>query len=62
MPDPAVLRRVDSECQTTVLLAARVRFLYECDDAGLRNLAVVALSDAGVACRRASELFGLSPE
>ncbi|MDJ0315285.1 hypothetical protein, partial [Arthrobacter sp. H35-D1] len=50
MPDPAVLRRVDSEGQTTVLLGTRVLFLYECDDAGMRNLTVVAVTDAGVAC------------
>ena len=62
MPDPAVLRRVDSRGQTTVLLGTRVLFLYECDDAGMRNLAVVAVTDAGVACRRAAELFELSPQ
>ncbi len=62
MPDPAVLRRVDSQGQTAVLLGTRVLFSYECDDAGMRNLAVVAVTDAGVACRRAAELFGLSPQ
>ena len=62
MPDPAVLRRVDSQGKTMVLLGTRVLFSYECDDAGMRNLAVVAVTDAGVACRRAAELFGLSPQ
>lgn len=62
MPDPAMLRRVDSEGKTTVLLGTRVLFSYECDDAGMRNLAVVAVTDAGVACRRAAEVFKLTPQ
>ena len=37
-------------------------FRYDPADLGMRNLTLVALSDAGVAGKKAAELFGLSPE
>ncbi len=60
MPEPAVLRRVDSDGQTVILLGARVLFSYEGTDVRMRNVAVVAVTDAGVPCRRAAEVFELT--
>lgn len=62
MPDPEVLRRVDSDGQSVILLGAQVLFSYEGTDVRMRNVAVVAVTDAGVACRRAAEVFELTPQ
>ena len=57
-----MLRRVDSDRQTVILLGVWVLFSYESTDVGMRNVAVVAVTDAGVACRRAAEVFELTPK
>ncbi len=49
MPEPAALRRYSAGGQTVVSHGRRVVFRYGDDDTAMRNLAVVALTDAGVA-------------
>ena len=48
MPDPWTLRRVESGSACVVMFGPRVLFRYDPDDIGMRNLAVVALTDADV--------------
>jgi len=60
MPEPASLRRVESAGRCLVT-AGGCCFCYDSDDVGMRNLAVVALTDAGVAGKRAAAVFELSP-
>jgi transposase len=61
MPDPWTLRRVESGGACAVMFGPRVLFRYDPDDIGMRNLAVVALTDADVSGQDAAALFGLSP-
>ena len=60
MPDIAVLRRVSTGGETTVSFGARLVFRYQDDDTGMRNLAIVALTDAGVEGLEVAEVFGLT--
>lgn len=48
--------------EVVVSYGGRVLACYERDDRGLRNLAVVALSRAGIAGVKLAELFGMRPE
>lgn len=61
MPEPVALRRCTAGGQTVVSYGQRLVFRYD-DDTGMRNLAVVALTDAGAPGREVAGLFGLSPE
>jgi DNA-binding CsgD family transcriptional regulator len=61
MPDPWTLRLTDSGGASAVAFGPRVLFCYDSGDTGMRNLAVVALTDAGVPGKDAAALFGLSP-
>jgi len=62
MPEPAVLRRHSSGGETLISYGRQLVFRYADDDTGMRNMAVVALTDAGVAGREVAAAFGLSPE
>ena len=56
MPEPAVLRLVTSDGQVLVTWGHTLVYRYEVEDIGMRNLAIVALTDAG---RRVDEAAGL---
>ncbi len=62
MPEPAALRRYSAGGQTVVSHGRRVVFRYGDEDTAMRNLAVVALTDAGVAGVEVAAEFGLSAE
>jgi hypothetical protein len=53
---------VSSEGQTAVSFGDKVLFCFACDDVGMRNMAVVALTDAGVQGKQVAAAFGLSAE
>jgi transposase len=60
MPDIAILRVVSTGGETMVSFGSRLVFRYQDDDTGMRNLAIVALTDAGVAGLVVAKVFGLS--
>ena len=62
LPEPSLLRLVSSEGQTAVSFGDKVLFCFACDDVGMRNMAVVALTDAGVRGKQVAAAFGLSAE
>jgi transposase len=62
MPEPAVLRRHGAGGETLISHGRQLVFRYADDDTGMRNMAVVALTDAGVPGREVAAVFGLSPE
>lgn len=62
MPAPSALRRLESDGQCVVTFADRVLFCYDADDIGMRNMAVVAVTDAGVGGKETAAVFGLTPE
>jgi hypothetical protein len=62
MPGLVALCRCTADGQTVVSYGQRLVFRYDEDDTGMRNLAVVALTDAGAPGREVAGLFGLSPE
>jgi len=62
LPEPLLLRLVSSEGQTAVFFGDKVLFCFACDDVGMRNMAVVALTDAGVQGKQVAAAFGLSAE
>ena len=62
LPEPSLLRLVSSEGQTAVSFGDKVLFCLACDDVGMRNMAVVALTDAGVQGKQVAAAFGLSAE
>src|SRR2546426_787640 len=61
MPTPAPLSRVESGGQCVVSFGDRVLFCYDSDDVAMRNMAVVALTDAEVSGKDVAALFGLTP-
>jgi len=62
MPEPAVLCRRSVGGETFVSQGSRVVFRYADDDTAMRNLAVVALTDAGALGVEVAATFGLSAE
>ena len=58
MPEMASLRRVSTGGETIVSFGSRLVFRYQDDDTGLRNLAIVALTDAGVEGLEVAKVFG----
>jgi transposase len=61
MPGAEALHRVESRGQVVVRRGGQVLFVYEAADTGMRNLAVVAVSDAGVSVEETARGFGLTP-
>ena len=53
MPEPAVLRLHTGDGQVLVTCGRSVLYRYDAADTGMRNLAIVALTDAG---RRVDEV------
>ncbi len=62
LPEPSLLRLISSAGQTVVCFGDKVLFCYAGDDIGMRNMAVVALTDAGVRGKDVAAVFGLSAE
>ena len=60
MPDPAVLRLMISDGQCLVSCGRVLVYRYDSDDLGMRNLAIVALTDAGRRVDEVAAVFGLT--
>ncbi|MGB8383933.1 MAG: hypothetical protein WCG47_22255, partial [Dermatophilaceae bacterium] len=60
MPEPAVLRLHASDGQVLVTCGRSLLYRYEAGDIGMRNVAIVALSDAGRRVDEVAAVFGLS--
>ena len=60
MPEPAVLRLHASDGQVLVTCGRSLLYRYEAGDTGMRNLAIVALSDAGRRVDEVAAVFGLT--
>lgn len=61
MPEPGVLRLMVADRQCVVSWGRSVLFCYDADDIGMRNLAIVALTDAKRRVNEVAEVFGLTP-
>ena len=60
MPEPTVLRLHASGGQVLVTWGRSLVYLYDAEDIGLRNLAIVALTDAGRRVDEVARVFGLT--
>jgi hypothetical protein len=60
MPEPAVLHLHASDGQVVVTWGRSVLYRYDADDTGMRNLAIVALTDAGRGVGEVAAVFGLT--
>src|SRR5664280_384034 len=60
MPEPAALRLLAADGQVLVTHGRTLVYRYEADDTGMRNLAIVALTDAGGRIDGGALLFGLT--
>src|SRR5664280_662130 len=60
MPEPAALRLVSHDGQVLVTLGRSLLYRYDAADTGMRNLAMVALTDAGRRVDEVASVFGLS--
>ena len=60
MPEPGVLRLHVSDGQVLVAAGRSVLYRYDADDTGMRNLAIVALTDAKRRVDEVAAVFGLS--
>ena len=62
MPEAADLRRSVHDGRTVITVGNRAIAGFDSDDAGLRNMAVVALTELGFTGRRVAQVMGLTPE
>jgi transposase len=60
MPEPVVLRLVSHHGQVLVTLGRSLVYRFDADDIGMRNLAIVALTDAGRRVDEVAAVFGLT--
>src|SRR5450756_2609986 len=60
MPEPAVLRLVTSDGHILVTWGRTLVYRYDAEDIGMRNLAIVALTDAGRRVDEVARVFGLT--
>ena len=60
MPEPGVLRRHTSDGQVLVTCGRSVLYRFEVGDTGMRNLAIVAMTDAGRRVDEVAAVFGLT--
>src|SRR5664280_2896580 len=60
MPEPAVLRRVVCDGRCVVSAGRSVVYDFDVADTGMRNLAIVALTDAGRSVTEVAAVFGLT--
>ena len=60
MPDPAVLRLLVSDGQCLVTFGRALVYRYDVGDLGMRNVAIVALTDAKQSVNSVAAVFGLT--
>ena len=60
MPEPVVLRLATSDGQVLVTWGHALVYRYEVQDIGMRNLAIVALTDAGRRVDEVARVFDLT--
>jgi len=60
MPSPRDLRRTDVDGQVIISVGSAVLFSYDCEDAGLRNLAAVTLPEMGFTARLVANVLGIT--
>jgi len=60
MPEPAGLRLLSCDGQVLVSWGRSVVYRYDAEDTGMRNLAIVALTDAGRRVGEVAGVFGLT--
>src|SRR5664279_5140304 len=60
MPEPAVLCLHTSDGQVLVTWGRTLVYRYDAEDIGMRNLAIVALTDAGRRVDEVARVFGLT--
>ena len=60
MPEPAVLRRVVCDGRCVVGVGRSVVYDFDVADTGMRNLALVALTDAGRSVTEVAAVFGVT--
>src|SRR6266545_4175549 len=60
MPEPVVLRLVSHDGQVLVTHGRSLLYRFDADDLGMRNLAIVALTDAGRRVDEVARVFGLT--
>src|SRR5450759_4249853 len=60
MPEPAVLRLHTSAGQVLVTWGRTLVYRYDAEDIGMRNLVIVALTDAGRRVDEVARVFGLT--
>jgi hypothetical protein len=61
MPDPAHLRRIDTDDRVMIMVGDRLVFEYQAADAGMRNIAVVTLTQLKFAGKDVAAVMGLTP-
>jgi len=62
MPEPSDLRCAVHDGRTVLTVGSRVLADYDSGDVGLRNIAVVTLTELGFAGQRVAEVVGLTPQ
>jgi hypothetical protein len=62
MPESSDLRRTVHDGRTVLTVGSRVLADYDSDDVGMRNIAVVTLTELGFAGQRVAEVVGLTPQ
>ncbi len=60
MPEPGVLRLMVRQGQCVVTFGRTVMYRYDEADTGMRNLAIVAITDAGRRVDEVAAVFGLT--
>ena len=61
MPDPAHLRKIDSDGQSVIMVGDRALFCFATTDTGMRNIAVVTLTELEFQGRDVAAVMGLTP-
>jgi transposase len=62
MPEPSDLHLYVQDGRTVVMVGSQVVAGWNDDDLGMRNMAVVTLTELGFACQRVAEVMGWTPQ
>ena len=62
MPEPGGLQQFHAEGQVLIYRGPHVFAAYDEDDLGMRNLAIVGLTNARFSCKDVARCFGLTPQ